>query len=100
MTLLMTQETETLHLGLLLRHLHTYLGFTPYFRSERLRLSCLVIDLDLWLTSRPIVILRCRMTTVHQVTPTIIDRKSTRLNSSHSQISYAVFCLKKKRKRQ
>src|SRR2546430_10399071 len=27
------------------------------------------------------------------------DRKSTRLNSSHSQISYAVFCLKKKRSR-
>src|SRR2546430_6940774 len=27
------------------------------------------------------------------------DRKSTRLNSSHSQISYAVFCLKKKHKR-
>src|SRR5688572_32767065 len=28
----------------------------------------------------------------------ILDRKSTRLNSSHSQISYAVFCLKKKKK--
>src|SRR2546430_7337963 len=28
------------------------------------------------------------------------DRKSTRLNSSHSQISYAVFCLKKKKKDQ
>src|SRR5688572_32752535 len=28
----------------------------------------------------------------------IRDRKSTRLNSSHSQISYAVFCLKKKKK--
>src|SRR5688572_32095600 len=28
------------------------------------------------------------------------DRKSTRLNSSHSQISYAVFCLKKKSKGQ
>src|SRR2546427_1454743 len=28
------------------------------------------------------------------------DRKSTRLNSSHSQISYAVFCLKKKKKRE
>src|SRR5256886_5698095 len=28
-----------------------------------------------------------------------VDRKSTRLNSSHSQISYAVFCLKKKKKR-
>src|SRR5688572_32061687 len=28
-----------------------------------------------------------------------LDRKSTRLNSSHSQISYAVFCLKKKKKK-
>src|SRR2546430_6498280 len=40
---------------------------------------------------------------VHDVPPTAAsapgarDRKSTRLNSSHSQISYAVFCLKKKR---
>src|SRR2546430_13458135 len=30
--------------------------------------------------------------------PSRTDRKSTRLNSSHSQISYAVFCLKKKTK--
>src|SRR2546427_3737411 len=30
-------------------------------------------------------------------TPAWRDRKSTRLNSSHSQISYAVFCLKKKK---
>src|SRR5437773_8415453 len=30
----------------------------------------------------------------------IIDRKSTRLNSSHITISYAVFCLKKKKKKQ
>src|SRR2546430_12520879 len=29
-----------------------------------------------------------------------LDRKSTRLNSSHSQISYAVFCLKKKKHRE
>src|SRR3712207_7487714 len=28
----------------------------------------------------------------------LIDRKSTRLNSSHANISYAVFCLKKKKK--
>src|SRR5437588_5840075 len=33
---------------------------------------------------------------VHQ---RIADRKSTRLNSSHTVISYAVFCLKKKKKR-
>src|SRR2546427_2834257 len=31
--------------------------------------------------------------------PGTADRKSTRLNSSHSQISYAVFCLKKKKKK-
>src|SRR5690349_24237409 len=29
----------------------------------------------------------------------IVDRKSTRLNSSHVEISYAVFCLKKKKKK-
>src|SRR5438270_3664563 len=33
-----------------------------------------------------------------KATITGLDRKSTRLNSSHSQISYAVFCLKKKKK--
>src|SRR2546421_8364186 len=32
------------------------------------------------------------------VPPVEVDRKSTRLNSSHDQISYAVFCLKKKKK--
>src|SRR5256885_2654817 len=31
---------------------------------------------------------------------TVLDRKSTRLNSSHLVISYAVFCLKKKKKTQ
>src|SRR5438034_3585688 len=31
-------------------------------------------------------------------TPVVLDRKSTRLNSSHTVISYAVFCLKKKKK--
>src|SRR2546430_10503231 len=33
-----------------------------------------------------------------EMPPGTTDRKSTRLNSSHSQISYAVFCLKKKKK--
>src|SRR2546430_12816084 len=34
----------------------------------------------------------------HAAAPSFdLDRKSTRLNSSHSQISYAVFCLKKKK---
>src|SRR2546430_12263070 len=34
---------------------------------------------------------------MHFHLPSLQDRKSTRLNSSHSQISYAVFCLKKKK---
>src|SRR5438034_4972379 len=34
----------------------------------------------------------------HALEPEPIDRKSTRLNSSHTVISYAVFCLKKKKK--
>src|SRR6201997_5848207 len=35
---------------------------------------------------------------LYGTTPKTQDRKSTRLNSSHSSISYAVFCLKKKKK--
>src|SRR5207302_2272049 len=34
---------------------------------------------------------------VETVTGVLLDRKSTRLNSSHVKISYAVFCLKKKK---
>src|SRR3712207_7987818 len=33
------------------------------------------------------------------INATLVDRKSTRLNSSHANISYAVFCLKKKKKK-
>src|SRR2546427_3226909 len=42
---------------------------------------------------RPVARARCLEPSGHP------DRKSTRLNSSHSQISYAVFCLKKKKKK-
>src|SRR5688572_31104278 len=41
----------------------------------------------------------CRQPDVPRQAGTSRDRKSTRLNSSHSQISYAVFCLKKKKKK-
>src|SRR3712207_8601493 len=43
---------------------------------------------------------RRRFYEIHQATgsPLAEDRKSTRLNSSHANISYAVFCLKKKKK--
>src|SRR5256885_9592992 len=41
---------------------------------------------------------RCRYPAVDLLSPAPSDRKSTRLNSSHLVISYAVFCLKKKKK--
>src|SRR5688572_32759879 len=40
----------------------------------------------------------CHLADIDRQRPCEEDRKSTRLNSSHSQISYAVFCLKKKNK--
>src|SRR2546421_6509430 len=42
----------------------------------------------------------CSCADCSRATATARDRKSTRLNSSHDQISYAVFCLKKKKKKQ
>src|SRR5688572_32762744 len=48
-------------------------------------------------TRRPMMITVVEIVTVDwPPARTSLDRKSTRLNSSHSQISYAVFCLKKK----
>src|SRR2546421_6006616 len=37
---------------------------------------------------------------INGVSGEVVDRKSTRLNSSHDQISYAVFCLKKKKQKE
>src|SRR5438874_3155203 len=42
--------------------------------------------------------LPCHLTYGNHASPVFLDRKSTRLNSSHVEISYAVFCLKKKKK--
>src|SRR5688572_32406193 len=48
-------------------------------------------------TSEAVVQVEMTKGGVEVVAPQQPDRKSTRLNSSHSQISYAVFCLKKKK---
>src|SRR5256885_6666465 len=45
-------------------------------------------------------VMLCADRTVIQSLPAPSDRKSTRLNSSHLVISYAVFCLKKKKKQE
>src|SRR3989442_11655643 len=60
----------------------TLFPYTTLFRS----LSMLPFTVNRILTNRKVV-------TLLQAT---LDRKSTRLNSSHVRISYAVFCLKKK----
>src|SRR3712207_7527724 len=60
------------------------------------------IKLSQWTKSQlPIQIKQLRRNKINRENSTalffeIIDRKSTRLNSSHANISYAVFCLKKK----
>src|SRR5688572_32501874 len=76
----------------------TLFPYTTLFRSHSItwpkaRLTC---PSEAW---------SCASTSNRQTTTRFIgsingglDRKSTRLNSSHSQISYAVFCLKKKKK--
>src|SRR2546422_4467976 len=75
----------------------TLLPYTTLFRSirertpDRLRPRPPLRQLDRLELRRPFR--RCRRRGVRDKA----DRKSTRLNSSHGYISYAVFCLKKKR---
>src|SRR2546430_12719234 len=47
----------------------------------------------------PVIVVHLHGRRDRALAPSWSDRKSTRLNSSHSQISYAVFCLKKKNTR-
>src|SRR2546430_12479917 len=79
----------------------TLFPYTTLFRSrlpaepderdvQRLRLSRQMCRVDDEITARDVEL-------VGKDEGDGIDRKSTRLNSSHSQISYAVFCLKKKK---
>src|SRR3712207_8104224 len=83
----------------------TLFPYTTLFRSDLDRLALAELD-DRLLpagsrTTRhpPTLRLRLDLDDVHVLDPhaeELLDRKSTRLNSSHANISYAVFCLKKK----
>src|SRR5688572_32449578 len=74
----------------------TLFPYTTLFRSPR--------DCDIWYSTVGCCRLprhfdlECPTGTYQREIVCSLDRKSTRLNSSHSQISYAVFCLKKKKK--
>src|SRR3989442_8829831 len=81
----------------------TLFPYTTLFRSERLHARIVVGPADEEVLDRPApaadraVAVRCGVGFEHLVDRALLqDRKSTRLNSSHVRISYAVFCLKKK----
>src|SRR2546421_2114382 len=67
----------------------TLFPYTTLFRSGRIEMAT---------RSRRTRILFAAIAVLALTHANKIDRKSTRLNSSHDQISYAVFCLKKKKK--
>src|SRR5258707_3924965 len=89
----------------------TLFPYTTLFRSETRRLNPLLL-LGIVLAVIVLIIVGVRSFTRDTVEVRVAavnhqnllstvsrDRKSTRLNSSHANISYAVFCLKKKKKR-
>src|SRR2546421_7832182 len=74
----------------------TLFPYTTLFRSVRVQRSlCVTVALLGMLSAH--VSLAQQVEDAGAMPAEDIDRKSTRLNSSHDQISYAVFCLKKKK---
>src|SRR3712207_7138463 len=86
----------------------TLFPYTTLFRSDatallrpRTGLKDMFIELDPGSRSAPVMkkngVIDVQNTAPDVDADEILDRKSTRLNSSHANISYAVFCLKKKK---
>src|SRR5438874_11247847 len=73
---------------------HTVIGFQRFFEHPRCVATEVPLGFDIALINAAP---GCAQQEIGNV-PRIRDRKSTRLNSSHVEISYAVFCLKKKKK--
>src|SRR5207248_9283803 len=82
----------------------TLFPYTTLFRSLPIKTGPATVRCwnDPWPDRRPITMRPASATTLIAASVfciTLPDRKSTRLNSSHRTISYAVFCLKKKKKK-
>src|SRR5690606_41390857 len=77
--------------------LHDALPISQRRRPRRVQRRRLGLDLRLGL--RRLDHARAGLHPEGRLRPHALDRKSTRLNSSHVKISYAVFCLKKKNER-
>src|SRR5438034_8541499 len=75
----------------------------PLLLLEKVLLSFLLSHFGIQFVSGILPILLCLLYCIqlieHCLHASELDRKSTRLNSSHTVISYAVFCLKKKKKK-
>src|SRR5438552_4936885 len=73
----------------------TLFPYTTLFRSKNIQVNFRTIsgEAQEWI----VVFVGGWLATARH--PDVVDRKSTRLNSSHQIISYAVFCLKKKKKK-
>src|SRR5256886_10035936 len=97
-------DTATTEIYTLSLHdaLPIYRGYlSPYFVTDAERMEVVLEDALILIHEKKISVMKDMLPLLEQVArsgkPFLIDRKSTRLNSSHSQISYAVFCLKKKK---
>src|SRR3712207_7090827 len=88
----------------------TLFPYTTLFRSALVALLFLTLAATLMLRGNTLLLtLAAEAAVLHYIARQFsdklvsagahLDRKSTRLNSSHANISYAVFCLKKKKKR-
>src|SRR3712207_8968363 len=82
----------------------TLFPYTTLFRSAQHRPALVILDVQLGGMTGIDVFHQLRDDSSMRAVPVIFftgsedrDRKSTRLNSSHANISYAVFCLKKKK---
>src|SRR2546421_8070987 len=79
----------------------TLFPYTTLFRSKLKKINKIIYILNIYkFTALFSIISKIIKKTINNKIITVVkDRKSTRLNSSHDQISYAVFCLKKKKKK-
>src|SRR3712207_7933559 len=82
----------------------TLFPYTTLFRSYAADRDECAFELLVWRHARAVLgVCRRTLGDAHEAEDcfqaTFLDRKSTRLNSSHANISYAVFCLKKKKQK-
>src|SRR2546430_5750870 len=75
----------------------TLFPYTTLFRSAGKEVLADIVHANSSRRSQPYVKVNAGALPDQLIETELLDRKSTRLNSSHSQISYAVFCLKKKK---